>query len=61
MLEHPSVKHLGPISTFAPIGMFDLGRTSALTPSVKRALLEGMDGIALMSLLKPKLLEMDSS
>jgi hypothetical protein len=25
MLQHPSVKPLGPISTFASIGMFDLG------------------------------------
>jgi hypothetical protein len=33
----PSVQPLGLISTFAPIGMLDLGWTSALTPSVKRA------------------------
>jgi len=35
----PSVKPLGLISTFVPIGMLDLGWTMALTPSVKRALL----------------------
>ncbi len=35
----PSVEALGPISTFAPIGMLDLGWTLALTPSVKWALL----------------------
>ncbi len=34
----PSVNPLGLISTFAPIGMLDLGRTLTLTPSVKRAL-----------------------
>ncbi len=34
----PSVKPSGLISTFAPIGMLDLGRTLALTPSVKRVL-----------------------
>jgi hypothetical protein len=33
----PSVKPLGLISTFAPIGMLDLGSTLALTPSVKQA------------------------
>jgi hypothetical protein len=33
----PSVQPLGLISTFAPIGMLDLGWKSALTPSVKRA------------------------
>jgi hypothetical protein len=32
----PSLKPLGPISTFAPVGMLDLGWISALTPSVKR-------------------------
>jgi len=32
-----SVNLLRPISTFAPIGMLDLGWTSALTPSVKLA------------------------
>jgi hypothetical protein len=37
----PSVKPLGPISTFTQIGMLDLVWTSALTPSVKPALLEG--------------------
>jgi hypothetical protein len=31
----PNVKPLGLISTFAPIGMLDLGWTLALTPSVK--------------------------
>jgi hypothetical protein len=31
----PSAKPLGLISTFAPIGMLDLGWTLALTPSVK--------------------------
>ncbi len=30
----PSVKRLGLISTFAPIGILDLGSTLALTPSV---------------------------
>jgi hypothetical protein len=34
----PSVKLLVLISTFAPIGMLDLGWTLALTPSVKEAL-----------------------
>jgi len=34
----PSVKLLGLISTFAPIGMLELGRILALTPLVKRAL-----------------------
>jgi hypothetical protein len=34
----PSVKPLGPISTFGPIGMLDLGSTLALTPSVMLAL-----------------------
>jgi len=34
----PSVKSGGLISTFAPIGMLDLSRTLALTPSVKWAL-----------------------
>jgi hypothetical protein len=34
----PSVKLLGLISTFAPIGMLELGRRLALTPLVKRAL-----------------------
>ncbi len=34
----PSVKPLGPNSTFAPIGMLNLGWTSALTPSVKLGL-----------------------
>jgi hypothetical protein len=33
----PSVKPLGLISTFAPIGMLDLSRSLALTPSVKWA------------------------
>jgi len=33
----PNVKLLGLISTFAAIGMLDLGSTLALTPSVKRA------------------------
>jgi hypothetical protein len=33
----PSVKPLGMISTFSPIGMLDLGLALALTPSVKRA------------------------
>jgi hypothetical protein len=33
----PSVKHLRPISPFAPIGMLDLGCTSALIPSGKLA------------------------
>jgi hypothetical protein len=37
----PSVKPLGPISTFTQIGMLDLGWTSAQTPSVKLALLQG--------------------
>ncbi len=32
----PSVKAMGLLSTFAPIGMLDLGRTLAPTPSVKR-------------------------
>jgi hypothetical protein len=39
----PSVIPLGLISTFAPIGMLDLGWTLALTPSVKRALLNYPD------------------
>jgi hypothetical protein len=34
----PSVKTLGPISIFAPIGMLDMSSTLALTPSVKWAL-----------------------
>jgi hypothetical protein len=34
----PSVKPLGPNSTFAPIGMLNLGWTSARTPSVKLGL-----------------------
>jgi hypothetical protein len=34
----PNVNPFGLISTFAPIGMLDLGRTLTLTPSVKRAL-----------------------
>ncbi len=33
----PSVKPVGLISTFAPIGMLDLSSTLALTPSVKWA------------------------
>ncbi len=33
----PIVKLLGLISTFAPIGMLDLGSTLTLTPSVNRA------------------------
>jgi hypothetical protein len=33
----PSVNPLGLISTFAPIGMLDLGWTLALTPSVKHS------------------------
>jgi hypothetical protein len=32
-----SVKPVGPISTFAPIGLFDLGWTLTLIPSVKQA------------------------
>ncbi len=35
----PSVRPLGLISTFATIGMLDLGWTLARTPSVKKALL----------------------
>jgi hypothetical protein len=34
----PNVKPLGLISTFAPIGMLDLGCTLALIPNVNRAL-----------------------